>query len=120
MPHLQVKHKDWEAGFRLDQAKKEAAALPPPTQPSEPTPEETDKFKKLVSISPRSAVIEKSREVEQALAEFSEAMGMKGAPQAGWLYWTRTLRNNKLIDPTLAGLLDDLRALRNTAVHGAR
>jgi hypothetical protein len=119
MPLLRLKYKDLDVSFRLDQAEKEAEALPPAEEPSEPTPEEADKFRRLAKISPSSAISEKSREVEQALAEFSDAVGLKETRKTGWLNWTRVLRKEELIDSATAALLDDLRSVRNAAVHGS-
>jgi hypothetical protein len=118
LPLLRLKYKDLDVSFRLDQAEQEAEALPPYEESSEPTPEETDKFRRLAQISPSSAIAEKSRDVEQALAEFSDAVGLKETRKKGWLNWTRVLRKEQLIDSATAALLDDLRAVRNTAVHG--
>lgn len=118
LPLLRLKYKDLDVSFRLDQAEKEAEALPPGEEPPTPTPEETDKFIRLAQISPSSAIAEKSREVEQALADFSEAVGLKDQRMRGWLAWTRELRKHALIDTATAALLDDLRAIRNAAVHG--
>jgi hypothetical protein len=121
LPLLRLKYKDLDVSFRLDQAEKEANALPPadPNSTTEPTQEETDKFQKLARISPSSAIAEKSREVEQALAEFSDAAGLKETRKTGWLNWMRVLRKHELIDSATAALLDDLRSVRNVAVHGS-
>jgi hypothetical protein len=122
MPLLRLKYKDIDVSFRLDQAEKEAEALSPPVpnDTPEPTPEETDKFNRLVRISPSSAIAEKSREVEAALAEFGSAIELKERQPLGWVGWTRILRKHELIDSATAGLLDDLRSVRNAAVHGGR
>jgi hypothetical protein len=49
-----MKYKDIEVTFRLDQAEKEAKALPAPdaTIPAEPTPEEKSRFEQLVTSRP--------------------------------------------------------------------
>src|SRR2546423_948763 len=65
LPLLHVKHKDWEASFRLDQAEKEAAALPPQgPDVSEPTPEEKTKFEQIAELSPSAAIMDLRRELE--------------------------------------------------------
>src|SRR5215813_13350827 len=66
LPNFRVKHKDWEASFRLREAEKEAATLPPPARQDEiePTPEEKNKFKILADASPRAAILEVRREIE--------------------------------------------------------
>ena len=120
MPLLRLKYKDLDISFRLDQAQREAKDIPPADQAPAPTQEETDKFIRLAKISPASAIAEKSREIEEALAAFSEAIGMKDQRMRGWLAWTRELRKHQLIDSATAALLDDLRSIRNVAVHGGR
>ena len=58
LPKLQARYKDLEISFRLEQAEKEAAALPPPPAPAnpdlKPTPEETSRFEQIAEISPPS------------------------------------------------------------------
>ncbi len=120
LPFLRLKYKDLDVSFRLDQAEKEAKALKPAEadDAAEPTPEETDKFMKLVRISPRAAVLERSRELENALEAFAAAVGMPTSRMRGLLDLTRELRKHGLIDQATSALLDDLRAVRNAAAHG--
>jgi len=118
LPRLKLKYKGLDISFPLAAAEKEAENLPQPEPAAQPTPEETSKFQQLAKISPASAVADKSREIEQTLAEFSKAVGMRDNRFRGWLAWTRELRKAELIDSTTAALLDDLRAIRNIAVHG--
>src|SRR6185312_8874221 len=58
LPLLRFKYKDFDVSFRLDEAEKEAEALPDQAL-SEPTPEEADKFALLVGISPRAAIMDR-------------------------------------------------------------
>jgi hypothetical protein len=120
LPFLRFKYKDINISFTLDQAEKEAESIPPPDQTPQPTQEELDKFRRLVKISPSSAISEKARDVEQALGDFGEAVGMSSPRMRGWLSWTRELRKHQLIDSATSALLEDLRLVRNAAVHGGR
>ena len=121
LPFLRVKHKDWEASFRLDQAEKEAAELPPtptdPPPPSPPTPEEQDRFVKLVKISPAAAVTELRRELEAAVGAVAKAHHIPAG--VSLLSMTRALRARGIIDPHTSALLDDLRSIGNQAAHAS-
>ena len=118
LPLIQLKYKGVDISFRLDEAEKEAASLPATDKATLPTKEETDKFMRLVKISPSSAIAEKARDVEQALGDFGEAVGMTSPRTRGWLSWSRELSKHQLIDHATSALLDDLRYVRNAAVHG--
>src|SRR5690348_5490431 len=76
LPLLRVKHKDWEASFRLDEAEKEAAALPPAPLKSLPTPEEKSRFDRLAELSPRAAMLEVRAEIEAALRALALQAGI--------------------------------------------
>jgi hypothetical protein len=120
LPLLRLKYKDLDVSFRLDQAEKEAARLPAPPshEAGEPTPEEQNKFDKLVTLSPRSAIFELRLELQDAIESFAQAVGMKTSrSQRGLLALTRELRKHELIDEGTSALLDDLRAIGNTAAH---
>ena len=80
LPRLRVKHKDWEASFRLDQAEKEAAQLPPgPDVLPEalPTPEEKDRFGQIAKLSPSAAILEIRRELELQLRAAAVAQNLE-------------------------------------------
>jgi hypothetical protein len=119
LPLLRLKYKDLDLSFRLDQAEKEVKALPASDQVSEPTPEEASKFEQLVHISPRAAILERSRELEAALSAYAKAMDIPTTNFRGMLQLTRELRKHELIDHTTSALLDDLRAIRNSAAHAS-
>lgn len=119
LPLLRLTYKDFDISFRLDQAEKEAEGLKQlqPDQAPEPTPEETDKFLKLVELSPRSAILERRLELENAVEAFAESVGMLPTRPRSLLNLTRELRRNELIDQATSALLDDLRTIGNTAAH---
>ena len=119
LPQLRAKYKDVEISFKLDQAEKEAAQLPPPDEPSEPTPEEEIRFNQLANVSPRAAIQEMRRELEYAVwnAAVRNGIGDTSKP-ASMLMTIRALRNKGIIGPQLSALLDDLRTIGNNAAHG--
>src|SRR5258708_5674601 len=75
LPRFQLKYKDAEASFRLDEAAKEVASLPPRPidADAQPTPEEIDKFMRLADISPRAAILEMRSELEEAVRRLAES-----------------------------------------------
>jgi hypothetical protein len=115
-----VKHKDWEASFRLATAEKEVEALALTTSAVKeppPTPEEVEKFEQIAKVSPRAAILETRAELDQALREFAQAIGMKQTNRPlGSLI--RDLRTHESIDHRVSAILDDLRVLGNNAAHG--
>ncbi|HEY5064989.1 MAG TPA: DUF4145 domain-containing protein [Xanthobacteraceae bacterium] len=117
LPLLRAKYKDVEISFKLEQAEREAAALPPSEKSSEPTPEEQSRFDQLASISPRAAIQETRRELEYAVSNIAVRHGLITKPTT-LLIATRDLRNKGIIGPQLSALLDDLRNLGNKAAHG--
>jgi hypothetical protein len=119
LPSFRLKHKDWEASFRLEQAEKEAAALPAPPQGGEetqPTPEEKNRFEQLAEISPEAAIVELRKEIEHAVKTFWSRHGSGTTPQS-MLMAIRSLRSKGLIDARTSALLDDLRVIGNEAAH---
>jgi len=118
LPLLQLKHKDFEVSFRLTQAEIDAANLPAPIAPViEPTPEEKDKFDRLVEISPRAAILEVRTDLEEAVRDLASVTQMAPTKSKSLLTLTRILRNDGLIDSQTSALLDDLRVIGNRAAH---
>jgi hypothetical protein len=80
LPNLRAKYKDFEISLRLDRAEKEIAALPPPASAVAPdpgpTPEETDRFEQMASVSPRAAITEVRRDLEEALDRLVRQHGL--------------------------------------------
>jgi uncharacterized protein DUF4145 len=120
LPLLKVKHKDWEASFRLDRAEEEAAKLPrpPATAETTPTPEEKSRFEQIARLSPRGAILEVRANLEEAVRSFASAVGVSNiSPYMSYAGLIRTLREHELIDQNTSALLDDLRAIGNAAAH---
>jgi Domain of unknown function (DUF4145) len=119
LPLLRMKYKDLDVSFRLDEAEKEAAKIPPtpPSPDLEPTPEEKTRFEQLARISPRAAIVEIRSELEETVKEAVQRLGTFINKPVTLLTATRILRRQKVIDEATSALLDDLRAIGNDAVH---
>jgi hypothetical protein len=67
------------ASFRLDEAEREAKALPPTDAEHESpaTPEELSRFDQIAKLSPRAAILEYRVKLEEVLREFAQSVGMK-------------------------------------------
>lgn len=121
LPKFYLKHKDWEASFRLDKAEAEAAELPP--RPEErleglPTPEEKTRFDEIVKLSPQAAILEARAELEAALQMAATAHNLEvPSKPRSMLSAIRALRNKGLIDDHTSAILDDLRNVGNAAAH---
>jgi len=120
-----MKYKDLDVSFRLEQAEKEAAQIPPPppSPDTEPTPEEKSRFEKVAENSPRAAILEKRAELEQAVKTLAEpytsstiAKSWKTLPLTSAI---RILRQQGIINEKTSALLDDLRTIGNRAAHSS-
>jgi hypothetical protein len=120
LPLLRVKYKDLELSYRLDMAEKDAAGLPEPAkdQVATSTPEEEDRFIKIAKLSPRGAIMDLRRELEEALRNYGNRPALETRRFTNLLSMTRELRREGLIGPRTSALLDDLRTIGNTAAHG--
>lgn len=70
---------------------------------------------RLAAISPRAAVTEAWRQVEVALRQLAQERGFRERQSPRSI--ARTLADEGVISPSTMGLLDELRTLRNEAVH---
>ena len=113
-----MKYKDFDVSFRLEQAEKEAAQIPPPPSPDlEPTPEEKSRFEMVAEQSPRATILEKRIELEQVTRTAAGPyLGLTG-PSRTLTAAICVLRNHKIIDDRTSALLDDLRVIGNRAAH---
>ena len=117
-----LKYKDLEVEFarEVQELREEAeAALPPLPTGAPPRIPEEEALLKLVSVSPRAAVVEAWRVVEGAARRALEARGEPiepGKPLSG-PQLTKTLMYRQVLDHAARSLLDRLRMLRNQAVH---
>ncbi|MER8852186.1 DUF4145 domain-containing protein [Mesorhizobium australicum] len=120
LPRLRLKHKDTEISFRLDEAEKAVGQLPPPSADSPPAPpEELSRFERIADISPRSALLELRREVEDVLRsedrKFARATG--ASPPRGVRDILRRMSVTNRISPEAHTLLEDVLAIGNIAAH---
>ena len=118
---LRYKDLEMEFGEKLDQVEERVSKLPHPPRPP-PTmafdKKIDDRFQVAVEISPNLAVNEAWLPVEAALKEIANRH-LQGfsRPPASSAHLVRILRDRKAIDPLIAAIIDDLRSLRNIAVH---
>lgn len=122
LPALYVKHKDWEASFRLDKAAEEAEKLPPAPQGADipsATPEEIGRFEQLVEISPNAAIVEMRAELEEAITRLWHAV-YRDTRKLGTINGAvRILRKDGRIDDHTSAIIHDLRTVGNTAAHAS-
>lgn len=121
LPRFRVKHKDTEVSFRLEEAEKIVEQLPAPSTelPLAP-PEEVSNFEKIARLSPRAALLEMRREVEDTLRkEVDQRKRPWQKPQSpqSSRQLLRLLRASNAIDPTAANLFEDALAIGNIAAH---
>lgn len=123
LPLLNMKYKDFDISFRLEQAEREASRIPPPPPSLDlgPTPEEKSRFEIVAEHSPRAAILEKRAELEQTMKAIASpfvpssiAKSTKTMPLTSAI---RALRQQMIIDERTSGLLDDLRVIGNRAAH---
>jgi len=118
-----VKYKDFEVDFdrRLEEVKEEAALqLPsPPAQQAPPSEPET-RMVKLAEVSPRAAVLESWRALENLLQEAAKgyliAQGRQPANLSA-IEAIQLLQQSERLSPETLRLLRRLRSLRNDAAH---
>jgi hypothetical protein len=115
---FRVRHKDWEASFRWDQAEAEAKKLPltPYDPAAEPTPEEKSRFEQIARAAPREAILEAAAQLEEAVRAYASAKGFANYSRRYPLL-IRLLRSNRLIDANTSALLDDLQNIAHAAAH---
>ncbi|CAN7335109.1 DUF4145 domain-containing protein [Bosea sp. LjRoot90] len=120
LPKLRLKHGDTEISFRLEQAEQTALTLPEPEDlppPPPPTPEERSRYERLAELSPTAAILEVRLAVEHAARALAASHRIEGAEKAPLMQLTRDLRGRNLIDSATSAILDDIRAIGNTAAH---
>ena len=121
LPFLRMKYKDFDISFRLEKAEEEAKALPPMAKNViniGTTPEEKTRFDQLAEIAPRAAILETRLEIEDAVVSAAKLTGASnGLAPLTLMVAIRSLRNSHNIDAHTSALLDDLRAIGNSAAH---
>lgn len=114
LPMLKLRHGDTEVSFRLEDAERTIEQLPPQQPEEKPLPEEIDKFAELARLSPRSAVLQLRREVEEILKREAREHHIQFTSTRQVM---RVLRSRNLIGSIAASLLDDVLAIGNVAAH---
>jgi hypothetical protein len=121
IPLLQrLKYKDLELEFgrRVEEIKAEAASELPLPSVAAPPPGVSEDIARLSEISPRAAVLEAWRRVEDLIVKLArehlpEEQVNKFLPHQA----LRFLERKQIIDPALGSVLTDLKSLRNEAAH---
>jgi hypothetical protein len=129
-----LKYKEFELEFGKEVKEIEAAvaeAIPPSSttrttttttagmsaRPGEPTMEE--RALELARISPRAAIFEAWRDIEIAALDLARRKQIPTPPNAQVLGVIRALVRANLLDDKMHEVIENLRSLRNKAVHHA-
>lgn len=124
MRNFRFKGLEIDFGRRLEELKAEAdqaelPAIPPPTtEPATEVSPETDYWEtieRLSEVSPRAAITEAWRRVEWALDNYFRRLGQERPPSYQGML--RALRTQGRPIPAAMSLFQELRVLRNRAVH---
>lgn len=126
IPFLQrLKYKDLELEFgrQIEEVRQEVQAELPVAAPDraiQASAAAESLSERLAELSPRSAVLEAWRQIEDALLRAAQ----RRQAQVRWrqgeppLWVIKGLERAQILDPSKVGILRDLRALRNSAAHG--
>jgi hypothetical protein len=123
IPLLQrLKYKDLELEFGkvIEEVKEEVQAqLPPVPATKALTTGASAVLVKLAEMSPRAAIIEAWREVEDSLLDAAKRKGLDLPPRQVTLpvYVIRLMHAKGLVDSDKLTIVNDLRMLRNSAAH---
>jgi uncharacterized protein YutE (UPF0331/DUF86 family) len=118
LPQLILKHKDWQISFGLAKAEEEAKKLPAAsTDPkAQPTLQEKMHLEQLAIQSPRAAILAAGANVDKAVNQFAEAVGLSKSQTPSTTVLSE-LGRHELIDRNTVALLNELRQIRNAAAH---
>jgi hypothetical protein len=109
---------EFERGIRNLEQEAEEAELPSGERMEQDTaPGLASRLYRLAEINPRAAVIEAWLLVEEELRAAAMQLGLHTSPQASSIQILRALSKEQLISKSLLSITDELRHLRNIAVH---
>ncbi len=116
-----LRYKDVQLDFeeKLDETEAKVSERVPP-EPADFAAVDEDReqeFRLAIDLSPNSAVMEAWIEIERTLRVFAKESGMSLRRGNSVLFLTLVMKKKGLIDAQTSALLDDLRILRNLAVH---
>lgn len=119
LPLLQrLKYKDFELEFgrHVEEVRQEVQSeLPAPPGPSLIQPDE-EVIERLAGVSPRSAVLEAWRRIEEALFRVAQRRQINVQARSPLAIF-RALQRAEVLDPGKLRILHELRVLRNDAAH---
>lgn len=119
LPLLIFKYRDWQISFGLDKAEEDVKRIPTlPEAELLPVPdvEEKSRLETLAKIAPRAAIMQARADIEKAVNQFAEAIGLAKDTMA-YSKTVSELRRNELIDKNTVELLNELRQIGNAAAH---
>jgi hypothetical protein len=119
LPNLRGKYQDVEFWFQKAEAEAEGLpALAKRQAPTVETVEQLDRFAQIARISPQAAMLELRALLDDRLRSVANFHGLeKGERPVSILGAIKGLQAKKVIDSGTAVLLQDLRAMGNTAAH---
>jgi HEPN domain-containing protein len=80
--------------------------------------EDMNQWARLVELSPRAAISEAWRWVENAMRETAKRLGIPQPETRSTIALIRALGKHQALSPETVAIISDLRGIRNTAVHG--
>lgn len=123
LTNLKLKWSDWEGEFSrgLEEAKETADRIPPPTTTITTTPPPdyepaSEKYRRLIEVSPAAGITEAWRDIEIELKTAGENCGLNVEVPPHQLI--KTVSEYVQLDRDMLDLLQRLRMLKNEAVHG--
>lgn len=95
-----------------------AVGLPTGESPSLRAEEDMNQWARLAELSPRAAISEAWRLVENAMRETAKGLDIPQSDTRSTIALIRALGKHQALDAETAAIISDLRGIRNTAVHG--
>jgi Sec-independent protein translocase protein TatA len=80
--------------------------------------EDTNQWARLVELSPRAAISEAWRWVENAMRETAKKLGIPQSDTRSTIALIRALGKRETLSSDTVAIISNLRGIRNTAVHG--
>jgi Domain of unknown function (DUF4145) len=119
LPLLIFKYKDLQLSFGLDKAEADAKRIPAAPEAEllpAPDAEEKSRLDTLANLAPRAAIMQARADVDKAVNDFAEAIGL-ARDKTPYSKTLSELRQNELIDKNTVQLLQELRQIGNAAAH---
>jgi Sec-independent protein translocase protein TatA len=82
--------------------------------------EDISQWARLAELSPRAAISEAWRQVENAMRKAARRFDIPESETRSTIALIRTLGNRQALSPDTVAIVSDLKGIRNTAVHGMK